>query len=262
MPPPDFSAVRGIYFDLDDTLCGYWDASKAGLRAAFEAHPVEDVSLEEAVRGWAAAFRDFAPTLKTTGLYADYLKTGETTRTEQMRRTLDRLGHPDEEHARTLSDAYGRERDARLRLFDDALDVLTALKARYPLGLITNGPADIQRQEIATTGIAGFFGPVFIEGELGFGKPVAEVFERAAAAMDLPPEALLMVGNSFHHDIVPAVRAGWRTAWIRRDSDVPPSADVQARGGVEPIPTSGPLPDVVIERLSELLPLLASGTSA
>jgi putative hydrolase of the HAD superfamily len=29
--PPDFSQVRAVYFDLDDTLCAYWDASKIAL---------------------------------------------------------------------------------------------------------------------------------------------------------------------------------------------------------------------------------------
>ena len=253
-----FREVRGIYFDLDDTLCGYWDASKAGLRAAFEAHPIEGVELEEAVRGWAGAFREFAPTLKTTGLYEHYLKEGGVTRREQMRRMLVALEREDDEHADRLSEAYGHHRDANLKLFPDAIEVLTELKARYPLGLITNGPADIQRQEIATTGVGDFFGPVFIEGEVGFGKPVPEVFKRAANAMALRPAEILMVGNSLAHDILPAVKAGWRTAWIRRETDVPPSADVEARGGLEPIPTSGPLPDVTIENLSELLPFLGA----
>lgn len=256
MPDSPYAAVKGIYFDLDDTLCGYWDASKAGLRAAFEAHPVPGVDTETAIAGWAGAFRGFAPTLKTTGLYDVYLTSGETTRTEQMRLALASLGVEDADHAARLSHAYMTERDRNLRLFDDAIEVLTTLKARYPIGLITNGPADIQRQEIATTGIEPYLDHVFIEGEMRQGKPLKEVFDRAAAAMDLAPHQLLMVGNSFGHDILPAIRDGWRTAWVRRDSDVPPSADVAARGAVEPIPTEGPMPDRIIGRLSELLPLL------
>ena len=256
MPETPFADVRGIYFDLDDTLCGYWDASKAGLRAAFGANPIPNISTEEAIAGWARAFRGFAPTLKSTGLYQVYLKSGETTRTEQMRLALLEFGLDDAEHAARLSHAYMTERDRNLRLFDDAIEVLTTLKARYPIGLITNGPADIQRQEIATTGIERFLDHVFIEGEMGEGKPKKAVFDRAAAAMNLRPHQLLMVGNSFGHDIVPAIRDGWHTAWVRRDSDVPPSADVAARGAQEPIPESGPMPDLIIERLSELLPLL------
>lgn len=256
MPESPFAAVRGIYFDLDDTLCGYWDASKAGLRAAFAAHPVPDRSTEEAIAGWAGAFREFSPTLKSTGLYEVYLKSGETTRTEQMRLALASFGIDDRDHASRLSHSYMTERDRSLRLFEDAIEVLTTLKGKFPLGLITNGPADIQRQEIATTGIERFLDHIFIEGEMGEGKPLKSVFDRAAVAMNLHPHQLLMVGNSFGHDIVPAIRDGWRTAWIRRESDVPPSADVAARGGLEPIPESGPMPDLIIGNLSELLPLL------
>ncbi|RYG44838.1 hypothetical protein EON79_14050, partial [bacterium] len=49
---PDFSSVKGVYFDLDDTLCGYWDASKAGLRATFTALTPEGFTPEEMVRQW------------------------------------------------------------------------------------------------------------------------------------------------------------------------------------------------------------------
>jgi putative hydrolase of the HAD superfamily len=244
---PDFSSVTAVYFDLDDTLCAYWDASKLGLRQAFQAHAPEGRTEEEMVLAWARAFQGFAPTLKSTGWYERYLVTGEPTRTEQMRRTLAELGVVDEERALALSETYMRRRDANLRLFHDALTVLDALRGKYPLGLITNGPADIQRQEIATLGIGHYFDHVFIEGEMGEGKPNPTVFERAARAVDRQPEALLMVGNSFKHDIVPALAAGWRAIWIRRASDVPPSATAP-----EEMPDGAPQPDAIVGSLSEV----------
>src|SRR5437764_8514426 len=85
--------------------------------------------------------------------FAKYLKDGESTRTEQMRRTLAVAGIVDDERAIRLSKAYMEERNKRLRLLDDAKEVLDQLKGRYPLGLITNGPADVQREEVSTLGI-------------------------------------------------------------------------------------------------------------
>lgn len=248
---PDLTKVRAVYFDLDDTLCGYWDASKRALRSAFEAHGPPGYTAEEMVLHWAKAFRGFGPTLKQTGWYAIYLQTAEPTRTEQMRRTLAEIAIVDDERAKRLSEAYMRDRDSNLRLFPDALSVLETFAARFPLGLITNGPADLQRQEIATLGVEGFFRNIFIEGEMGFGKPKREVFERAAAAVACEPHELLMVGNSFAHDIAPAVRYGWHGIWVRRASDVPPSATT-----VEDAPADAPAPDAVIQHLSELLSLL------
>ncbi len=248
--------IKAIYFDLDDTLCGYWDASKFALRKVFEELAPDGFNAEEMVRNWAGAFREFSPTLKKTGWYEGYLKSGEPTRTEQMRLTLKRINRFDENLAQELSRRYGAERNQALSLFEDALDVLTVLKERFPLGLVTNGPADIQRQEIARLGIEHFFTNIYIEGEMGEGKPNQSVFRRAAEAVGFGPEEILFVGNSYGHDIAPAIEAGWKTAWIRRPSDIPPSAGPEVMKPEE-LPANGKAPDATLNDLRSLLPLLA-----
>jgi len=124
----------------------------------------------------------------------------------------------------------------------------------YPLGLMTNGPADVQRQEIATLKIEKYLSNILIEGELGVGKPHESVFARASQLVGIPPENLLFVGNSYHHDIAPAISFGWKTMWIRRSSDVPPSAG--GRGAPEELPPSAAKPHAVISDLREVIALL------
>ncbi|HRI44302.1 MAG TPA: HAD family hydrolase [Fimbriimonadaceae bacterium] len=248
----EFDRVRAVFFDLDDTLCGYWQASREALHEAFTQHAPESHTAEEMVRAWARAFRKFSPSLKKSDWYATYLQRGEPTRTEQMRQTLAEVGHEDESRAQRLSETYARERDARLRLFPEAPGVLEALHGAYPLGLITNGPADIQRQEIETLGIGPLFDHILIEGEMGEGKPLPSVFRRAESMVGLPPAELLFVGNSYGHDILPAIEAGWSTAWIRRATDVPPSTDGSAQTP-EDRPSGSPPPTLEIGSLIELL---------
>lgn len=252
--PERFANVKAIYFDLDDTLCGYWDAAKGGLRVAFEKHPVPGHTLDESLAAWAEVFRQFSPTLKQkTKLYGEYLTSGTTTRTHQMQRTLLHLGVDDHELAHNLSFAYMVARDQNLKLFPEVLPVIKKLHKTYPLGLITNGPADIQNQEVDTLSIRKYLSHIFIEGELRIGKPHDIVFDKAREAMNLEPEQILMVGNSFGHDILPAVKHGWVAAWIRRDTDV---AMGSKTGLPDPIPTSGPMPDAIIDSIDQLLPLL------
>ncbi|HTQ09939.1 MAG TPA: HAD family hydrolase [Fimbriimonadaceae bacterium] len=253
---PDFRAVRAICFDLDDTLCAYWNAAKSGLRATFERHPLAGMSADDMVRHWAAVFREFSPKIKESEWYEGYLESGEPTRTEHMRRTLRRIGVEDEALARELSECYMGERDRALALFEDAGPVLRSLHGRYKLGLITNGPADIQRQEIATLGIAPFFDLILIEGEMKIGKPHASVFARAAEALGCSPHEVLFVGNSYAHDVVPALANGWRAVWVRRESDAPPSAD-PAPIKAEQAPMDGPQADAVISNLREIQDLLS-----
>lgn len=247
--------IKAICFDLDDTLCGYWDASKSAMRTAFDAIGPEGVSVDEMVQAWAKAFRTFSPTVKGPKWYPTYLKQGEPTRTELMRLALLEVGFNDADRAKRLGDLYSQERDRNLKLFPDALPVLDELKTRYPLGLITNGPADVQRQEIETLKIGRYFGLILIEGEMGEGKPERAVFHRAERYFDVLPDNILFVGNSYAHDIQPALEAGWHAVWIRRDSDIPPSSDGKGHAH-ELRPEGSPEPDAEISELSELLGLL------
>lgn len=255
MSAPLFADVKAVFFDLDDTLCQYWEAARTGLFRAFEKEGPAGFTAEEMVQHWATAFRKFLKEVTHPDWYSQYLKNGESTRTEQMRRTLIEAGVPDDDRAACLSETYMRERDSLLRLFDDTLEVLDLLKPRYPLGLITNGPADVQRQEIQTLKIEGYFKAILIEGEMGEGKPNLSVFRRAQDLVGSSASATLFVGNSYAHDIRPAVEAGWRTAWIRRPTDIPPSAG-PGGSAVEAKPADAPDPDATIGNLRELLPLL------
>ncbi len=247
--------IKAVFFDLDDTLCTYWDASKRALRETFEKHWPENHTPDQMVAEWAAAFRSFLPEIKTPAWYDTYLKSGETTRTEQMRRTLLRLEKEDPALAAQLSTTYGNLRNQYLELFPEAKEVLDKFRGRVPLGLITNGPADIQRQEIDTLGISDYFDHVFIEGEQGIGKPEPEVFKRAERAVGLPPSDLLFVGNSYLHDILPAIQAGWKTAWIRKVTDVPPSSNGKTSKPEEQ-PANTPPPDLTTADLRDIFPLV------
>jgi len=249
---PVLTGIKIVFFDLDDTLCAYWEASKKALSDTFEAHSLPGHTAAEMVTTWAEAFRDFVPRLKQTDWYASYLRKGETTRTEQMRLMLARFGVEDEVLAQRLSDTYAAKRNENLALFGEAREVLEALHKRFPLGLITNGPADVQREEIQTLGIGHLFDHVYIEGEMGRGKPLPAVFEQIATEAGCRPEEILFVGNSYHHDMEPGIAAGWHTVWVRKATDVAPSS---TGSSPELKPAGGPTPDAEIEDLRDLLGL-------
>lgn len=244
-----------MFFDLDDTLCAYWDAARKGLREAFLKCGPEGWTPDRMAEFWAAAFREFYPRLKAEGWYEAYLRSGETSRTELMRRALLLAGVNDADLARVIGDAYAEERLRALKLFSGALDLLDLLHGRVFLGLITNGPADVQRDEIETLGIGPLFDSVLIEGELGFGKPSPEVFRHAEESCGFSGREVLFVGNSYAHDVRPALEFGWRAVWLRRKEDVPPSSDGE-RSAKEQMPEGAPKPDAIVASLHELRQLL------
>jgi putative hydrolase of the HAD superfamily len=249
------AGLKFIYFDLDDTLCTYWDASKAALRETFARNPQHGRHPDEMVEAWAEVFKNFYQEVKQGFWYDIYLKEGEKTRLEQMRRTLKHIGIDEESLARSLSDDYGALRLKNLRLFHNVVEVLEFLRPHFPMGLITNGPADVQTQEIAALGLEKYFDVVLIEGAMGRGKPHPEVFEHARQLAKAEPNQLLMVGNSYRHDVRPALEAGWHSIWVRRPSDIPPSA-IGNYAKPEQRPEDSPAPTLEIENLSELLDVI------
>lgn len=253
--PTPFADVEAVFFDLDDTLCGYWDAAKAGLKHTLDTIEIPGFTAEEFHEAWVEEFRQFANDIKTSHWYEIYLTQGGVTRMELMRMALQRLGIDNPELAFELGRVYGEERAKRLCLFDDAQDVLRWVGQRFFTGVITNGPADIQRQELRDLGIEDAFDVVLIEGEMGEGKPVPRVMRRAEKAAGCEGRKILMVGNSYRHDILPAMEAGWSTAWIRRPSDVPPTS---SRNEPEALPEGGVEPDATITNLEQLRELLTN----
>lgn len=247
--------VKAIAFDLDDTLCGYWDAAKSGLAQTFRELSPTGFTPEQLQIAWAEEFHAFCPNLRELGFYEDYLESGKPTRDELMRRMLLRLGIDDGELATRLGDRYAENRRHALKLFPEIPELLNALHGKFPLALITNGPADIQREEIADLGIGHYFDLVLIEGEQKVGKPHPSVFQTAQDHFGVGAESMLFVGNSYNHDIAPAISAGWQTVWVRRPSDIAPS-NTESDAKPEEKPKGAQEPTLVLPDLGPLVGLL------
>ncbi|KPQ14683.1 MAG: phosphoglycolate phosphatase [Rhodobacteraceae bacterium HLUCCO18] len=99
----------------------------------------------------------------------------------------------------------------------------------YALGVATNASGGEARAHLDAAGIATFFD--FVAGcDAGFGaKPAPGMCLAFARALGLPPEAVLMVGDSLH-DLEAGRAAGMRTAGVLTGlatrEDLAPHADV------------------------------------
>lgn len=134
------------------------------------------------------------------------------------------LGIDDAALARKLAAAYAEARRSRHVQFPEALSTLQRLSRSFRLAMITNGAPRVQRLKLEGSGLAEFFDPVVISGELGVGKPDPSIFRYALEKVGVPAESALMVGNSLTHDVAGAQSAGIRAAWVNRDGSPPPHA--------------------------------------
>jgi HAD superfamily hydrolase (TIGR01549 family) len=83
------------------------------------------------------------------------------------------------------------------------------------LGIVTNGPGEMQLGSIRALGIERFFDAIVISGVEGVRKPDAEIFRRALHRLGTAPHEAIFVGDHPIVDIAGARAAGMRAVWKR-----------------------------------------------
>ena len=120
--------------------------------------------------------------------------------------------------------------------------VVKTLSEHYKLVLVSNFYGNIQAV-LKDFGLDGFFSRIVESSVVGVRKPDPAIYRLGVEAMGLSAGQVLVVGDSFSKDVVPAKKVGCKVAWLKGEG-----------WGNEEIDDS--LPDVVITDLPDLLPYL------
>lgn len=103
------------------------------------------------------------------------------------------------------TEPYLLDEASRATPMDDAmLDLVRELRPKYKLGMITDNPADRVHVALEYYGLKELFDAVIISGEVGSRKDRPEIFNRALAALNLPPESCAFIDNTAANLTVPA----------------------------------------------------------
>ena len=122
----------------------------------------------------------------------------------------------------------------------DVFEVLTALKTRYRLGVISNtvGSGDAELADaLEKAGILGLIDAMVTSRDFGKAKPDPAIYAEGARRLGVPLDETVMVGDRLDTDVAGALNAGIPGVWLRHP-------------GAIPIP--GIEPTHVIDRLGEL----------
>ena len=102
-----------------------------------------------------------------------------------------------------------------LDLLQENKQVLEHLKqAGYPMVLVSNFYGNIN-QVLKDAGIDGYFKNVIESAVVGVRKPNPAIFALGVCALDLPASQVLVVGDTYSKDIMPAYKLGCCTLWIK-----------------------------------------------
>jgi len=110
-----------------------------------------------------------------------------------------------------------------IRPFPYVKETLLALRRK---GLKTGALSDFPiNNKLRYLGIEDLFDCAESSEDSGYLKPHRIPFLRLANRLELAPEEILYVGNSYKYDVIGAMEAGMRTAWITRPGSDKGKAD-------------------------------------
>lgn len=241
--------ITTILLDLDDTILQDDPATDIALlntcAMAEKRLGIRAIRLVTAIRRESAALWRTNPQLawcedlgtsRSEGLRSRF--EGSDPRMESLRRwgpgfrrsswinALASLGMDNLPLADDLNARFELERAVTNPWCDGAREALDALRARYRLGMITNGLPDVQWEKINRTGIAPLFEAIIVSGEVGYGKPDLRIYQDAMSRLQVAPGECLMVGDNLLKDVLAPQELGIRGVWITMERGLPPgSAD-------------------------------------
>lgn len=92
--------------------------------------------------------------------------------------------------------------------------VLETLSASYPMVLVSNFYGNIH-SVLQSYEIDYYFKEVVESAVVGIRKPDPQIFALGVEALDLAPDEVVVVGDSYSKDIVPAHTIGCHTVWLK-----------------------------------------------
>jgi len=92
--------------------------------------------------------------------------------------------------------------------------LINRLRHRYRLGLVSNfyGNLAVLCRE---AGVSEFLDVILDSTEVGVSKPDPEIFRMALRKLELPPEQVAFVGDSYERDMIPSRGIGMKTIWLK-----------------------------------------------
>lgn len=212
--------IRGVLFDIDDTLVDLEFAMTSALRGVSE-HLLP--GLDEA--GWERFGRIF--TRETTHFYDRYLA-GELSFNEQrLLRGRAALGHfgvelEEGEQAHHWVSAYAGLQHSYIRAFDDVAPLLDALDAAgVPYGAVSNNVHDYQRVKLDAAGLRRV-GVLVGTDTVGVPKPDPAIYLEGVRRLGTDPGETLYVGDNRLLDAEGSTAAGLLGVWLNRGGEPAP----------------------------------------
>lgn len=196
---------KHLFFDLDHTLWDFDSNARETLLELFDRYELKKLGIPEA-ESFIAKYTEF-----NHQLWRDYhlsLITKEELRATRFSKTFRFFQIEENLIPHQFEIDYVEICPTKTNLFPHAHEVLSTLKDRYQLHIITNGFKESSELKVQGSNIDQYFENMFVSEVIGLYKPDPALFHYALNAVDANPQEVIMIGDSLEADIIGARQAG------------------------------------------------------
>ncbi len=196
------AAIKGVVFDLDNTLLDFMKMKEFAVKAAVKGMIEAGLQVDE-----DQSYRE---------IIAIYEKFGWENQQVFDVFIEKQIGYVEHKFLAAGIVAYRRAREANLMAYPNVNKTLMSLaKAGIKLGVVSDAPSREAWLRIYYLNLYHFFDVVITFDDSGERKPSEIPFKMSLEALQLVPEETIMVGDWPERDVVGAQQIGMKTAFAR-----------------------------------------------
>ena len=197
--------IKHIFFDLDRTL---WDFEKNSHTTLLQLISHFNL-IGKGIDTPESFIKKYKiHNAKLWDLYRDNKINKEELRSKRFLMALAECGIDDKTLAEQFALAYIKQSPLQTNLFPFSHEVLSYLRNKYTLHIITNGFEEVQHIKLAAADLKQYFDVVVTSEKAGVKKPNAKIFEFALEQANAKAEQSIMIGDDLAVDVLGAENAG------------------------------------------------------
>lgn len=196
---------KHLFFDLDHTL---WDFEKNAAETIYSLY--DTFGLHQFGKFTSTDFykKYSYVNQRMWRQYHEGKITQQELRIGRFEITLTKLGLQPAQVPSGLHEAFTSLCATKSAVFPFAHEVLSYLKSKYPLHIITNGFKDVQAIKMTSSNLHQYFSEVITSECANCIKPDRKIFDFALEKAGVKAAECLMIGDSLEADILGAKNAG------------------------------------------------------
>jgi putative hydrolase of the HAD superfamily len=209
-------AIRALIFDVNGTLIDIEtnEAQEEVYRPLANFLSYQGISIGrgelrdlyfQTIRDQLAASREARPEVDVVAVWRDLL----TRRGNAITQAL-----PPEKLKQLplfLAEMHRSLSRQRLQLFPEVRTVLEQLRPYYRFAVATDALSPYALPELRHVGLAEFFNPIIVSGDVGYRKPDPRLFRKALDALGTSAGETAYVGDDLEQDVLGAKQVGMKT---------------------------------------------------